>query len=72
MQRGDSVRLVKVAHTLKGSAANLGAGEMVRICAELQVLGEAENIGIAASLVAISKASSSRCATRSCPRETAG
>jgi signal transduction histidine kinase/DNA-binding response OmpR family regulator/HPt (histidine-containing phosphotransfer) domain-containing protein len=52
VQNGDSVRLVKVAHTLKGSAANLGAREMVRICGELQVLGEAENIGIAPSLVA--------------------
>ncbi|MBR1147720.1 hybrid sensor histidine kinase/response regulator [Bradyrhizobium sp. AUGA SZCCT0431] len=52
LQEGDSARLVKVAHTLKGSAANLGAREMVRICAELQELGEAENIGIAPSLVA--------------------
>jgi signal transduction histidine kinase/DNA-binding response OmpR family regulator len=52
VQNGDLVRLVKVAHTLKGSAANLGAREMVRICDELQVLGEAENIGIAPSLVA--------------------
>ena len=52
LQKGDSVRLVRVAHTLKGSAANLGAREMVRICAELQVLGEAENISIAPSLVA--------------------
>ncbi len=52
LQKGDSVRLVRVAHTLKGSAANLGAREMVRICTELQVLGEAENISIAPSLVA--------------------
>ena len=52
VQKGDSVRLVKVAHTLKGSAANLGAREMVRICAELQVLGEAEDIRIAPSLIA--------------------
>jgi signal transduction histidine kinase/CheY-like chemotaxis protein/HPt (histidine-containing phosphotransfer) domain-containing protein len=52
LQKGDSVRLVRVAHTLKGSAANLGAHEMVRICSELQVLGETENIGIAPSLIA--------------------
>ena len=52
VQNGDSVRLVRVAHTLKGSAANLGAREMVRICDELQVIGEAENISIAPSLVA--------------------
>jgi signal transduction histidine kinase/DNA-binding response OmpR family regulator len=52
VQNGDSARLVRVAHTLKGSAANLGAREMVRICEELQVLGEDENISIAPSLVA--------------------
>jgi CheY-like chemotaxis protein/HPt (histidine-containing phosphotransfer) domain-containing protein len=52
LQRGDSVGLVKVAHTLKGSADNLGARKMARICAELEVLGEAHTIGIAASLVA--------------------
>ncbi|WP_334398009.1 hybrid sensor histidine kinase/response regulator [Bradyrhizobium sp. AZCC 2289] len=52
LRKGDSVRLVKVAHSLKGSAANLGAREMVRICAELQMLGEAENISIAPSLIA--------------------
>ncbi len=52
VESGDSVRLAKVAHTLKGSAANLGAREMVRICTELQVIGEAENISIAPSLVA--------------------
>jgi signal transduction histidine kinase/DNA-binding response OmpR family regulator len=52
VQKEDSIRLAKVAHTLKGSAANLGAREMVRICGELQVIGEAENISIAPSLVA--------------------
>jgi CheY-like chemotaxis protein/HPt (histidine-containing phosphotransfer) domain-containing protein len=52
VQHGDPVRLTKIAHTPKGSAANLGAREMVRICAELQVLGEAENISIAPSQVA--------------------
>jgi two-component system, sensor histidine kinase and response regulator len=52
VQNGDPVRLAKIAHSLKGSAANLGAREMVRICAELQLLGEAGNIGIAPSLFA--------------------
>jgi hypothetical protein len=30
----------------------MGAHQMVRICSELQVLGETENIGIAPSLIA--------------------
>jgi signal transduction histidine kinase/DNA-binding response OmpR family regulator len=50
-QQGDLVRLLKVAHTVKGSAANLGANAMVRICAELQSLEELGDIGTAASLV---------------------
>ena len=50
-QQGDLVRLTRVAHTVKGSAANLGAHGMVRICAELQSLEEHGDIGIAASLV---------------------
>ena len=47
----DLVRLLKVAHTVKGSAANLGANGMVRICAELQSLEEHGDIRAAASLV---------------------
>lgn len=52
VQQGDSERLRKLAHTLKGSAANLGAREIVRICAELEELGENGDIGTAPSLVA--------------------
>ena len=51
-QQGDADRLRKLAHALKGSAANLGAREMVRICAELEALGENGDIGGAPSLVA--------------------
>ncbi|MDB5602234.1 MAG: domain S-box protein [Xanthobacteraceae bacterium] len=52
VQRSDSVGLAKTAHTLKGSAANLGARGMVRICAELEALGRDGDISIAPSLVA--------------------
>ena len=52
VEQSDAVRLAKTAHTLKGSAANLGAREMVGICARLQELGESGGIGAAASLVA--------------------
>jgi signal transduction histidine kinase/DNA-binding response OmpR family regulator len=51
-QRGDCARLAKLAHTLKGSAANLGAREMVRVCAELEAFGRDGDISIVPSLVA--------------------
>jgi signal transduction histidine kinase/CheY-like chemotaxis protein len=51
IQRGDFTGLSKVAHIAKGSAANLGAHGMVRICAKLQSLEEGGDIGTAASLV---------------------
>lgn len=51
-QQGDPVRLAKLAHTLKGSAANLGAHGMVRICAELETLAESGDVSIAPSLIA--------------------
>ena len=49
-QQGDLVGLRKLAHTLRGSAANMGAREVVRICGELEALGD-DDIGIAASLI---------------------
>jgi len=51
-QRGDCARLAKLAHTLKGSAANLGAREMVRVCGELEALGQDGDVSIVPSLVA--------------------
>jgi signal transduction histidine kinase/DNA-binding response OmpR family regulator/HPt (histidine-containing phosphotransfer) domain-containing protein len=51
-QRGDCARLAKLAHTLKGSAANLGAREMVRVCGELEAFGRDGDISIVPSLVA--------------------
>ena len=52
VQQGDSVRVAKLAHRLKGSAANLGADGMVRICTQLEALGECGDIGMATSLIA--------------------
>jgi signal transduction histidine kinase/CheY-like chemotaxis protein/HPt (histidine-containing phosphotransfer) domain-containing protein len=49
-QRGDCARLAKLAHTLRGSAANVGAREMVRVCGELEAVGQ--DISIVPSLVA--------------------
>jgi CheY-like chemotaxis protein/HPt (histidine-containing phosphotransfer) domain-containing protein len=51
-QRGDCARLAKLAHTLRGSAANLGAREMVRVCGELEAFGRDGDISIVPSLVA--------------------
>ena len=51
-QQSDLDRLRKLAHTLKGSAANMGAREMVRICGEIEALGENDDIGVASALVA--------------------
>jgi CheY-like chemotaxis protein/HPt (histidine-containing phosphotransfer) domain-containing protein len=51
-QRGDCARLTKLAHTLRGSAANLGAREMVRVCAELEAFGRDGDVSIVPSLVA--------------------
>jgi CheY-like chemotaxis protein/HPt (histidine-containing phosphotransfer) domain-containing protein len=51
-QRGDCARLAKLAHALRGSAANLGAHEMVRVCGELEAFGQEGDISIVPSLVA--------------------
>jgi HPt (histidine-containing phosphotransfer) domain-containing protein len=46
------VSLAKLAHTLRGSATNLGAHEMVGVCGELEALGQVGDISIVPSLVA--------------------
>src|SRR5260370_831292 len=51
-RRGDCARLAKLAHTLRGSAANLGAREMVRVCGELDTLGRDGDVSVAPPLVA--------------------
>jgi HPt (histidine-containing phosphotransfer) domain-containing protein len=48
---GDCAGIAKAAHTMKGSAANLGAHDMVRICAELQSRAEGGHIDAVASRI---------------------
>jgi signal transduction histidine kinase/CheY-like chemotaxis protein/HPt (histidine-containing phosphotransfer) domain-containing protein len=48
---GDCAGIAKAAHTIKGSAANLGAHDMVRICAELQSRAEGGHIDAVASRI---------------------
>jgi CheY-like chemotaxis protein/HPt (histidine-containing phosphotransfer) domain-containing protein len=39
LDQGDSERLLRETHTLKGSAASMGASPMARLCAEMEALG---------------------------------
>jgi len=48
---GGGEALVRAAHALKGSAANIGAGRAAAICAELEGLGRAGNHGAGIDLV---------------------
>jgi HPt (histidine-containing phosphotransfer) domain-containing protein len=36
LSRGDTAGAVRIAHTLRGTAANLSAGEVARLAAELE------------------------------------
>jgi len=48
---GSAQDVARMAHTLKGSSANLGARRLVALCAELETLGQAEILDNAASLL---------------------
>jgi two-component system, sensor histidine kinase and response regulator len=44
LQQGDAKRVMQVAHSLKGSSANLGATRMAALCNELEQQGRAGNL----------------------------
>jgi CheY-like chemotaxis protein/HPt (histidine-containing phosphotransfer) domain-containing protein len=48
---GDAAQVERSAHTLKGSAVNMGAREMERLSAQLQDAGAAEDLGEAPELL---------------------
>lgn len=52
VQHGDSARLWRLAHTLKGSLANLGAEEARRLAYSLELLGKSEETANAAAILA--------------------
>jgi CheY-like chemotaxis protein/HPt (histidine-containing phosphotransfer) domain-containing protein len=51
MLRQDAARLAKLAHAMKGSAANLGARGMAAICADVQARAEAGDLDAAPARV---------------------
>ncbi len=49
-EEGDAPSVERLAHTLKGSCANMGATRMVAICAELEEAGRSGDLAPAAAL----------------------
>jgi two-component system, sensor histidine kinase and response regulator len=47
----DAAAAARIAHAIKGSAANLGAHIVVRICAEIETGAEAADLGAVPSLL---------------------
>ena len=45
VESGDAHSVERIAHTLKGSSANMGAVKMEAICAELEEIGRSEDLG---------------------------
>ena len=52
VERGDATAVEREAHTLKGSAANVGALRLAVICEQLQRLGRARDLAPAPPLLA--------------------
>jgi len=50
-QGGDAVVLQRAAHSLKGSAANIGATALLGVCRQLDELGRSGDLSSAAPLV---------------------
>jgi len=70
--RGSARDLARIAHTLKGSSANLGARRMVALCAELETLCQAETLDNAAGLLGKLEAEFERVRNRLQTRVKAG
>ena len=51
-QAGDAVTVQRAAHSLKGSAGNIGANQLLAVCARLDELGRAGDLSALAPLVA--------------------
>jgi HPt (histidine-containing phosphotransfer) domain-containing protein len=51
-QGGDAVAVQRAAHSLKGSAGNIGATDLLGVCRQLDELGRAGDLSGAAALVA--------------------
>ena len=47
VEAGDAHSVERIAHTLRGSTANMGAVRMEAICAELEEMGRSEDLGAA-------------------------
>jgi two-component system, sensor histidine kinase and response regulator len=47
VEAGDAHSVERIAHTLRGSSANMGAVRMEAICAELEEMGRSEDLGAA-------------------------
>lgn len=59
-QAGNAVELHRAAHSLKGSAGNIGAKDMLAVCRRLDELGKAGEVSGAQGLVASLDAEYSR------------
>ncbi len=55
-ETGDAEAIERVAHTLKGSAGNMGAKRMAAICSELQDAGESGDLSGASELLKVLEA----------------
>ncbi len=51
VQQGDAAAIVRMAHAIKGSAANLGAHSMVRICLSIEANATTDQIAVALARV---------------------
>ena len=49
-EKDDAQSVERIAHTLKGSCANMGAVRMEALCSELEEIGRSENLSTAPRL----------------------